>query len=174
MDGYGSKIRKVSKCRPTVSNETILINKQEFFFTKVDHVQGITDIVHLGFWLILLSWIFFHPTPNYFFVKDFFFECLYFCEYNIRMFLFVFWLRNRPSIKCVRTWGNGGGVMQNVHCSVQGEGGWKIGHKILNGWHQANVVKYFWCIGSAKYTSAPARKMLLFFSVVITIIYPMR
>ena len=34
LDGYGSKIRKVSRCRPTVSNETILATKQEFSFTK--------------------------------------------------------------------------------------------------------------------------------------------
>ena len=38
----------------------------------------------------------------YFFVKNFFFEYLYFIEYDIRMFLFVFWLKNRPSIKYVR------------------------------------------------------------------------
>ena len=40
--------------RPTVSNETILATKQEFFFTKVALVQGITDIVILGFLLKLL------------------------------------------------------------------------------------------------------------------------
>ena len=28
LDGYGSKIRKVSRCKPTVSNETILATKQ--------------------------------------------------------------------------------------------------------------------------------------------------
>ena len=39
----------------------------------------------------------------------FFFECLYFSEYDIRMLLFVFWLRKRPSIKYVRNWGNGEG-----------------------------------------------------------------
>ena len=38
-------------------------------------------------------------------LKEFFFECLYFSEYDIGM-LFVFWLRNRPSIKDVRNWGN--------------------------------------------------------------------
>ena len=54
LDGYGSKIRKVSGCRPTVSNETILATKQEFFFTKVAPVQSMTDIVPLGFWLLLL------------------------------------------------------------------------------------------------------------------------
>ena len=49
LDGYDSKIQKVSRCRPTVSNETILATKQEFFFTKVAPVQSITDIVLLGF-----------------------------------------------------------------------------------------------------------------------------
>ena len=45
----GSKIRKVSRCRPTVSNEPILATKQEFFFAKVAPVQSITDIVLMGF-----------------------------------------------------------------------------------------------------------------------------
>ena len=49
LDGYDSKIRKVSRCRPTVSNETILATKQEPFFTKVASVQSITDIVLLDF-----------------------------------------------------------------------------------------------------------------------------
>ena len=48
LDGYGSKTRKVSKCRPKVSNETIIATKQEFFFTKVAPVQNIADIVLLG------------------------------------------------------------------------------------------------------------------------------
>ena len=46
---YGSKIRKVSRWRPIVSNETILTTKLEFFFTKVVLVQSITDILLLGF-----------------------------------------------------------------------------------------------------------------------------
>ena len=49
LDGYGSKIRKVSRFRPTVSNGTILATKQEFFFKKVAPVQSITDNVLLGF-----------------------------------------------------------------------------------------------------------------------------
>ena len=48
LDGYGSKIRKLSRCRSTVSNETILATKQQFFFTKVAPVQNIADIVLLG------------------------------------------------------------------------------------------------------------------------------
>ena len=87
----------------TVSNEIILATKQEFFFTKVAPVQSITDIALLGFSLILLPGMFIsYYTIIYFFVKNFFFECLYFSEYDIRMFLFVFWLRNRPSIRYVR------------------------------------------------------------------------
>ena len=109
LDGYGSKIRKVSRYRPTVSNDTFLATKQEFFFTKVAPVKSITDIVLLSFWLILLPGMFISSdTTIYFFVKNFFFECFYFSEYNIRMFLFVFWLKNRPSIKYVRNKGNGG------------------------------------------------------------------
>ena len=45
LEGSGSKIQKVSICRPAVSNETILATKHEFLFTKVAHVQRITDIV---------------------------------------------------------------------------------------------------------------------------------
>ena len=56
----------------TVVSETILKNKQEFFFTKVDREQSITDIVLLGFSLILLSKMFiseclFHTTPSFIF-----------------------------------------------------------------------------------------------------------
>ena len=41
-------------------------------------------------------------TVIYFLRKEFIFKCLCFSEYDIGMFLFVFWLRNRPSIKYVR------------------------------------------------------------------------
>ena len=40
----------------------------------------------------------------------FFSECLYFSEYDTRMVLFEFWLRNRPSIKYVRTGGMEGSL----------------------------------------------------------------
>ena len=49
LNQYGCKIRKVSRWRPKVSNETILETKQEFFFTIVAPVQSITDIVLLDF-----------------------------------------------------------------------------------------------------------------------------
>ena len=47
LDRYGSKIRKVSRCRPAASNKTILATRQEFILTKVVPVQSITDIVLL-------------------------------------------------------------------------------------------------------------------------------
>ena len=107
------------------TNETILATKQEFFFTKVAPVQSITDVVLLGFWLILLPGMFISSyTTIYFFVKNFFFECLYFSEYDIRMFLFVFWLRNRPFIKYVRNLGNGEGHPKCVQVCT----GWEEYH----------------------------------------------
>ena len=110
LDRYGSKIQKISRYRPTISNETILATKQEFFFTKVAPVQNITDIVLLGFWLILFPGMFISSyTTIYIFVNNFFsnvyisvntiFECSY----------LFFWMRNRLSIKYVRNLGNGGG-----------------------------------------------------------------
>ena len=89
LDVYGSKIRKVSICRATVSNETFLATKQEFFFTKAAPVQSITDIVLLGFWLILLPGMFISSyTTIYFFVKIFF-----------RMFVFQ-WIRYSNALIC--------------------------------------------------------------------------
>ena len=72
----------------TVSNETILATKQGFFFTKVAFAQSITDIVLLGFSLILLPRnVYFILHYHFFFVKNFFpnvyisvntiFECSY-------------------------------------------------------------------------------------------------
>ena len=49
LDGYDSKIWKVSRCKHTLSNGTVLATKEEFFFTIVAPVQSITDIVLLGF-----------------------------------------------------------------------------------------------------------------------------
>ena len=72
----------------TLSNETILATKQEFFFTKVVPVQSITAIVPMALSLILLPGTFIsYYTIIYFFVKNFFsnvyisvntiFECSY-------------------------------------------------------------------------------------------------
>ena len=49
------------------------------------------------------------------------FDKLNFSEYDIRMFLFVFWLKNRPSIKYVRKWGKGGGHQKWVQIRTGGE-----------------------------------------------------
>ena len=91
MDGYVSKIRKVSRCRPAVLNETILATRQEFFFTKVAPVQSITDIVLLDFWLILLAWMFISSYNNiYFFVKKFIFPNVYISLSTIFEYLYMF------------------------------------------------------------------------------------
>ena len=123
MEGYNSKIRKVSKCRPAVSNETILATRQELFLTKVAPVKSITDIVLLDFWLMPFSWmIISSSTTTYFYVKIFiFFECLYFCEYDIRMPLYGFWLRKGPSIKYLRNWYGDLEVIQNAYNWVKRE-----------------------------------------------------
>ena len=44
-----SKKQKVGRCRPAVSNETILANRQELFLTKVAPVQNTADTVLLDF-----------------------------------------------------------------------------------------------------------------------------
>ena len=73
LDRYGSKNRKVSRCRTTVSNETILATEQDIFFTKVAPVQNLADMLLLGFWLILPFRIFISSyTTIYFFAKNFF------------------------------------------------------------------------------------------------------
>ena len=55
-----------------VLNEKLLATKQEFSFKRVAPIQSITDIVLLGFWLMLLSWMFISYYSNiYFYVKEF-------------------------------------------------------------------------------------------------------
>ena len=98
----------------------------------------------------------------------------YFSEYDIRMFILVFWLRNMSSIKYVHNLGNGGEVIQKVYRCVQKEGVEKsvMRQYILNEWPQANVAAYFLCIDLVKYNTAspPAKKITLFSSITITII----
>ena len=78
----------------------------------------------LGFSLMLLLGMFIsNYTITYVFVNNFFFfECLYFSAYDIRMFLFVFWLRNRPSINYVSNKGNGGGWSKIFPDAYRGRG----------------------------------------------------
>ena len=72
LDGYSSKIQKVSRCRPTVSNGTILATTQEFFLTKVAPVQSITHIV-LQFLFISTAPLYFILHYHLFFRKEFIF-----------------------------------------------------------------------------------------------------
>ena len=75
FDGYGSKIRKINRCRLVVLNKTILATRQELFFTKAAPIQSITNIVLVGFKLMLPSWMFisFYATIC-FFIKKFIFS----------------------------------------------------------------------------------------------------
>ena len=49
---------------------------------------------------------------------------------------------------------------------------WSYDTYVRKGWPQTNVVEYFLCIGTAKYTKAspPAWKISLFSSIIVTII----
>ena len=76
LDGYGSQIRKVSRCTPPVSNETILATRQGFFFTKVAPLQSISDIVFLDlsqrklfFRMFMFQWIWHSNVFTCFFVE---------------------------------------------------------------------------------------------------------
>ena len=130
LDGYGFKIRKVSRWRSAASNKTILVTRQEFFFTKVTSAdQGnLTDIVLLLFWLILVSWIFISSyIATYFLVKKFIFSNVHISVNTIYECLYTFfWLKKGPSIKDVRNcWVMG--VIQNAY---RGRGKlWKTSEK---------------------------------------------
>ena len=59
------------------------------------YLQSMTDIALLVFWF-------------YFFVKNMFFFRIFIFQWIRYSNVVVFWLRNRPSIKYVRNWRNGG------------------------------------------------------------------
>ena len=101
---FGSKIWKVSRCRPAVSNETILAVRQELLFTKNTSRTKHNWHCIIGFLInaALLN-VFFNLLYHLFFCKEiYFFECLYFSEYDIRMSLYVF-LVEKGAINHVRT-----------------------------------------------------------------------
>ena len=173
FDGYGSKIQKVNRCRPTVSNETILAIKKEFLFTKVTPVKIITDIVLLGFWLTLPPWMAISSyTIIYFFVKNFF-SNVYISGDTIFECSYLFFLM-RSRLSTYATGAMEGGHPKDVQVCTCGEGlkNRSLDTYVLNEWPQINVAEYFLCTDSAKYTrvSQPTRKVPLFSFIIITII----
>ena len=66
-----------------------------------------------------------HYHSTYFFIKKFIFSNVYISvntKYDIRMYLYVFWLRKAPSIKCVPNWWGdwGGGHPKCVKLRIGG------------------------------------------------------
>ena len=101
----------------------------------------------MSFLLILLSFISSNTTIYFFVMNYFFFECLYFSEYDIWMLLFIFWLRNRPSIKYVRNWGNGGGHPKCVQVRTGGEG-YHTSYARTH-LHALTHFTLLWCLGAS-------------------------
>ena len=91
----GSKIRKVRKCRPAVSNETIVASGH-FFFTEVALVQNITDIALLGFWLMLLPWMFISCYTTIFLRKQIFQMFIFWWIRFSDVLMFYGWERGHP------------------------------------------------------------------------------
>ena len=134
MGGCGSKVRKVSTYRLAESNETILVTRQEIFFAKAAPVQGISNIILLDLWLMLLSCMFISSYTlhchSLFRKEIYFFECLYFSEYDIQMSLNVFGWEKGHQLSTDATGGEMDGCrgrlvvrgMQNAYSCVQWEG----------------------------------------------------
>ena len=92
----------------TLSNETILATKQEFFFTKVVPVRNITDIALFDFSLIVLPAIFIsYYSIIYFFVI--FFSNVYISVNTIfECYLSFGWEIGYLLSMCVTRWLEGG------------------------------------------------------------------
>ena len=90
MNGYGSKKRKVNRCRSTVSNETILTTRQEFFFTKVAPEHNWHCIIGFLITAALLNFYFILHCHLFFCKEIYFFECLYFSKYDVECRYIIF------------------------------------------------------------------------------------
>ena len=102
------------------------------------------------------------------------FECLYFSKYDIWMLLFVFWLRNRPSIKYVSNWENGGESSKMCTGGYSGRGVEKlIIRYVRTKWIAPNKfceIFFVYWFGQVHYSITASKKFSLFSSIIITII----
>ena len=140
LDGYGFKIRKVSRWRSAASNETILATRQEVFFTKLtsaDQGNLLTRAKHnlhciivilinaglLNFYFIL------HCT--YFLVKKFIFLNVYISVNTIYECRYMFFLVEKGDINKGRTQLLGdGGLSKMRTAAYRGRGKlWKTSEK---------------------------------------------
>ena len=113
--------RKVRKCRPAVSNETIVASRH-FSFTEVALVQNITDIALLGFWLMLLPWMFISCYTTIFLRKQIFQMFIFWWIRFSDVLMFYSWERGHP----LSTYATEGDreVIQNAYSCVRGKWGW--------------------------------------------------
>ena len=77
----------------------------------------------IGFFIITAHGnVYFLQHYRLFFRKDSFFEYLHFSVFDVRIFLFVFWLRNRPSMKYICNYENKGGSSKMFTDANRGRG----------------------------------------------------
>ena len=88
LDGCCSKIREVSWCRLTA-----FLNKSNWHCV----IGFLINTAFLNVYFMLHYHLFFRK-------EIYLLECLYFSEYDIRMSLYVFWFKKRPSVKYVHNW----------------------------------------------------------------------
>ena len=91
LDMYSSKIRRVSRHRPTVSNEIFLETKQEFFFTKV--VPCARDN-----WHFIIGFLINTAPRNVHFILDY--DLYFLKEFFFWMFIFQ-WLQYSNVLICL-------------------------------------------------------------------------
>ena len=95
--------------------ETILATNQEIFFCKSSLRTKHNWHYATGFLIYTAPLnVYFYYITIYFFVKNFFFGCWYFSDYDTQM-LFVFWLR--PFITFVLNWESGEGGVSSKMCT---------------------------------------------------------
>ena len=102
----------------------------------------------MNIYFIMHYYLFFH--------KEFFFVCLYFSEYDVRMFLLFFGWEIGHLLSTYITRGMEGRPCKMCTGAHRGKGlkNWSWDTYLLNGWPQANVVESFLCFGLVKYTRA--------------------
>ena len=137
LDRYHFKIKsmqKVNRCKPRVSNETEL---SKSFLYKFSPCTKHNWLCIIGFLINTAPLnVIFILRCHLFFCKKFFFESLYFSEYDIWMFLFVFVLRIGHPLSKYATGGmeRGSSKMCTGACRGRGSKNKSWDTYVLNEW----------------------------------------